>query len=114
MARSPGPRRFYEALRRRLGQAASETGRNARDWQIERVLTLLSEEKLLAQAATRLDPSEGLLLECGVLGDDVWEDPRVVARVRELERQGINAERIEHTHSVAGRTFTRNKLKVTF
>jgi hypothetical protein len=115
MSRRPGaPRRFYEALRRRMSQASLETGRRARDWQVDRVLGLLSEDKLLAQAATKLDPGDGLLIECGVLGDDVWEDPRVVARVRELERQGIKAERVEHAHTVAGRAFARPKLKITF
>lgn len=104
---SPSP------LRRQLTQAARERQRRIQDFRVERVLNLLKDENLATQAALDLKSKEGILFECNFL-DAVWSDPRVAARIRQLEQRGVVVEPVIHEFAVAGRSFARCQIRVRF
>jgi hypothetical protein len=83
------------------------------DFRVERVLTLLKDENLATRAALDLNSKDGILLECNFV-NEVWEDPRVAARVRQLAERGVVVEPITHEFEVAGRTFSRSRIRVQF
>jgi hypothetical protein len=100
-------------LRRQLNQASQERQRRILDFRVERVLNLLKDENLATHAALNLKSKEGILLECNFI-DAVWGDPRVAARVRQLDQRGVVVEPIIHEFEVAGRSFSRSQIRVRF
>ena len=100
-------------LRRQLTQASRERQRRILDFRVERVLNLLKDENLATHAALDLKSKEGILLECNFI-DAVWDDPRVAARIRQLDQRGVVVEPIMHEFEVAGRTFSRSQIRVRF
>jgi hypothetical protein len=100
-------------LRRQLNQAAQERQRRLLDFRVERVLSLLKDENLATHAALNLKSKEGILLECNFI-DAVWCDPRVAARVRQLDQRGVAVEPVTHEFEVAGRAFARSQIRVRF
>ena len=100
-------------LRRQLNQASRERQRRILDFRVERVLNLLKDENLATRAALDLNFKEGILLECGFVGE-VWSDPRVAARVRQLADRGVVAEPIIHEFQAGGRSFSRSQIRVRF
>jgi hypothetical protein len=100
-------------LRRQLNQASQERHRRILDFRVERVLNLLKDEHLATHAALDLKSKNGILFECNFI-DAVWDDPRVAARVRQLDQRGVVVEPISHQFEVAGRTFTRSQIRVRF
>ena len=100
-------------LRRQLNQASRERQRRILDFRVERVLNLLKDENLATRAALDLNSKEGILLECGFVGE-VWSDPRVAARVRQLADRGVVAEPIIHEFQAVGRSFSRSQIRVRF
>ena len=100
-------------LRRQLSQAARERQRRILDFRVERVLCLLKDENLASRAALDPDSKDGLLLECNFI-DAVWGDARVAARIRQLDQRGVAIEPVTHEFEVAGRSFSRSKIRVRF
>jgi hypothetical protein len=100
-------------LRRQLNQASQERQRRILDFRVERVLNLLKDENLATHATLNLKSQEGILLECNFI-DAVWSDPRVAARVRQLDQRGVVVEPITHEFEVAGRSFSRSQIQVRF
>jgi hypothetical protein len=100
-------------LRRQLNQASRERQRRILDFRVERVLNLLKDENLAAHAALDLKFKDGILLECNFI-DAVWGDPRVVARIRQLDQRGVVVEPVVHEFEVAGRFFSRSQIRVRF
>jgi hypothetical protein len=100
-------------LRRQLHHASRQRQRRIVDFRVERVLTLLKDENLATRAALDLNSKDGILLECNFV-NEVWEDPRVAARVRQLAERGVVVEPITHEFEVAGRTFSRSRIRVQF
>jgi hypothetical protein len=100
-------------LRRQLTQAARERQRRILDFRVERVLNLLKDENLATRAALDLDAKDGILLECNFI-DAVWGDARVAARIRQLDQRGVAVEPVTHEFEVAGRSFSRTKIRVRF
>jgi hypothetical protein len=100
-------------LRRQLNQASRERQRRILDFRVERVLNLLKDENLSTHAALDLKSKDGILLECNFI-DAVWGDPRVVARIRQLDQRGVVVEPVVHEFEVAGRSFARSQIRVRF
>ena len=100
-------------LRRQLTQAARERQRRILDFRVERVLNLLKDENLATHAALDLNSRDGILFECNFV-DAVWSDPRVAARVRQLDQRGVVVEPTIHEFEVAGRSFSRSQIRVRF
>jgi hypothetical protein len=88
-------------LRRQLHRASRERQRRILDFRVERVLTLLKDDNLATRAALDLDSKDGILLECNFV-NDVWEDPRVAARIRQLQERGVAVEPVTYEFQVAG------------
>jgi len=113
--RRPNPfnrRQVNDALRRRLSLLAGEGEHRRSNAAVQRVLALLSDDHLAAEAAKALHTNT-FELECGVL-DQVWEDPRVANRRVQLERQGVTAERVPVETTIAGKTYCRTRLRISF
>ena len=100
-------------LRRQLSQASRERQRRILDFRVERVLSLLKDENLATHAALDLNSRDGILLECNFISE-VWDDPRVAARIRQLSERGVIVEPIVHEFEVAGRAFSRSQIRVRF
>ena len=100
-------------LRRQLHQASRERQRRIVGFRVERVLTLLKDENLATRAALDMNSKDGILLECNFV-NEVWQDPRVAARVRQLGERGVVVEPVTHEFEVAGRTFSRSQIRVRF
>ncbi len=100
-------------LRRQLNQASRERQRRILDFRVERVLNLLKDENLATHAALDLKSQDGILFECNFI-HAVWGDPRVAARIRQLEQRGVVVEPITHEFEVAGRAFSRSQIRVRF
>jgi hypothetical protein len=100
-------------LRRQLHQASRERLRRILDFRVERVLTLLKDDNLSTRAALDLDSKDGILLECNFV-NEVWEDPRVAARIRQLGERGVAVEPITYEFEVSGRPFARSQICVRF
>ena len=85
-------------LRRQLHEA-SRSARRILDFGVERVLALLKDDNLATRAALGLDAKDGILLECNFVSE-VWADPRVAARIRQLGERGVTIEPV--TYAVQG------------
>jgi hypothetical protein len=101
------------SLRRQLNQASEERHRRIHEFRVERILDLLKDERLATEAALKLDSREGILLECS-FAPDVWSDPRIAARVRQLRDRGVVVEPVEHEFEVAGHRFSRSQIRVRY
>jgi hypothetical protein len=106
MARPP-------TLRRQLAHASQERQRRILNFRVERVLTLLKDDNLATRAALDLNSKDGILLECNFI-NEVWRDPRVTARIRQLGERGVVVEPVTHKFEVAGRPFSRSQIRVRF
>ncbi|MEM7045427.1 MAG: hypothetical protein AAF543_21675 [Pseudomonadota bacterium] len=103
----------YGAIKRQLQRGMSEHERHLRQAWVERVLTLLDSDNLIAQATSGQMTEEGLLFECNV-APLVWDDPRVTYRRQQLEGSDMTVELLDHEVEIAGKTFKRAKIKVGF
>ena len=100
-------------LRRQLARASRERQRRILDFRVERVLTLLKDDNLATRAALDLNSKDGILLECNFV-KEVWDDPRIAARIRQLDERGVTVEPITHEFELAGRPFSRSRIRVQF
>jgi hypothetical protein len=92
-------------LRRQLHQASRERQRRILDFRVERVLALLKDDALATRAALDLNSN---------FVNDVWDDPRVAARIRQLHERGVTVEPITYEFEVAGKPFSRSQIRVRF
>jgi hypothetical protein len=100
-------------LRRQFSQALARREKGLTDFRVKRVLAILTDQNLAQRVGLAPPGSSELLFECNLV-NEAWTDPRVVQRVKQLHDRGITVEPIEHTHEIAGRTFTRSKIRVQF
>jgi hypothetical protein len=100
-------------LRRQLHQASRERQRRILDFRVERVLSLLKDDNLATRAALDLNSKDGILLECNFV-NDVWQDPRVAARIRQLGERGVTVEPVTYEFKIADRSFSRSQIRVRF
>jgi hypothetical protein len=103
----------FAAINRQLQRVAGDHEREVRKAWVDRVLALLDSDNLITQTAAGLATDNSLLFECNV-AVLVWDDPRVVYRLHQLEGSGVGVELVDHEHEVAGKTFKRTKIRVTF
>jgi hypothetical protein len=92
-------------LRRQLHQASRERQRRILDFRVERVLALLKDDALATRAALDLNSN---------FVNDVWDDPRVAARIHQLHERGVTVEPITYEFEVAGKPFSRSQIRVRF
>lgn len=103
----------FAAIKRQLQRVASDHGQEVRNAWVDRVLTILDSDNLITQAASGLATEKGLLFECNIAGL-VWDDPRVVYRLRQLEGSGVVVELVDYQHEIAGKSFKRTRIQVSF
>lgn len=110
----PGARAYrYVAIKRQMQRVAGDHDRQVKKAWVDRVLDLLDSDNLITQAASGLATDNTLLFECNVAAE-VWDDPRIAYRLRQLEGSGVAVEMIDHESEIAGKIFRRTKIKVTF
>jgi hypothetical protein len=103
----------FATISRQLQRVAGDHERGVRKSWVDRVLGILDSDNLIAQAASGQATEDRLLFECNVAAV-VWDDPRIVYRLRQLEGSGVAAELVDHEHEVAGKSFKRTQIQVTF
>ncbi|MGI9509662.1 MAG: hypothetical protein ACR2QJ_09990 [Geminicoccaceae bacterium] len=113
MSRHSGSTNRYGAINRQMERVANDRERHLRLAWVDRVLDILDDDNLITQAGAVLVNENNLVFECNV-APLIWDDPRVVYRRQQLERDHITTELVEHEHTVAGKTFKRTRIKVTF
>ena len=97
-------------LRRQLDQVAALRQRRILDFRVQRVLAMLKDENLAKRAALS-DGQDALVFECNFV-DEVWSDPRIANRVKQLGDRGLVVEPTIREHEVAGRRFSRSQIRV--
>lgn len=110
--RSAQPYR-YGAINRQMQRVANEHERHLREVWVERVLSILDGDNLVAQAAAGQANEGGMLFDCNVAAQ-VWDDPRIAYRRQQLESSDVAVELDEHRHNIAGKTFKRTRIRVCF
>ena len=101
------------SVRRRMEWVSQDQRRKLRQTQINRVLELLDSDSLINLAASKPVADDVMIFECN-FAPDVWNDPRIEYRVKQLAASEIVVALVEHEHTVAGKTFKRHQIHVTF
>jgi hypothetical protein len=108
------PARRYGSLRYQMNGVSKERHQQIRKGWVERVLELLEEENLITGAALDLKSrTDGLTFECN-FAEQVWDDPRIAYRVRQLAERDVRVELVKVEQEVAGRMFGRFRIVVRF
>ena len=102
-----------ESLHARLVASSNDRNRRAHDAWVERVLAVLGDDALAATAGAATRTERVWEVECG-FAHDIWEDPRIVQRVRALDRLGIGVTVVDVERTIAGRDFSRPRLRIEF
>ncbi len=100
-------------LHRQMTRGADEAGRERHEFWVVKLLALLSDTALRTGASACVSEPKSLVIECN-FADQVWDDPRVEQRVQTLTQQGISVEKQDHMMTIAGQSFTRRQLVLTF
>ncbi len=100
-------------LHQQMDKAVHDAANERLDFLVVKVLTMLSDRTLRTAAAGCLTDSKQVALECNFI-DQVWEDPRVERRVQALARQGITVARETRKTEVAGQSYERQQVLLTF
>lgn len=103
----------YAAIKGQMQRVANDHDRQVKTAWVDRVLDVLDSDKLIARAASGVAADESLIVDCNV-APLVWDDPRIVYRRRQLEGSGVAVELNEHEHEIAGKTFRRSRILVSF
>jgi len=99
-------------LRRQLDQAFALRQRKILDFRVQRVLAMLKDDNLAKRAALS-DGEDALLFECNFI-NEVWSDPRIANRVKQLGDRGLVVQPTTREHEIAGRRFSRAQIRVEF
>lgn len=114
MSNYRGYHQRFSPIKSQMSRAVDDHERDVKMAWVERVLQMLNSDHLISQAGSGLVNKEKcLILECNV-APQVWDDPRITYRLRQLEGSGIVVELIDHESTIAGKTFKRNKIRVSF
>ena len=100
-------------LHGQMTKGAKETAAERYEFWVDKLLLLLGDKALRTAAGECVSEPMNLVIECN-FADQVWDDPRVEQRVQTLTQQGISVERRDHMTTIAGRSFTRRQLVLTF
>jgi hypothetical protein len=103
----------YGSIKRQMERVSSEQARRLRQTWIERVLDLLDDDNLITQVATLPRNDEGILFDCN-FAPLVWDDPRIVFRLKQLTNNEVTVDLLDHEHTVSGKTFNRAQIRVRF
>lgn len=103
----------YGTIRQQMERVANDHDRRLRRAWIERILHLLDNDNLIAQAATLSKSENSLLLDCN-FAPLVWDDPRIAFRRKQLATNDVMVELIDHELTVADQTFNRAQIRVIF
>ena len=101
------------AIKGQMQRVAKDHERQVNTAWVNRVLDVLDSDKLIAKAASGVAADDSLVVDCNV-APLVWDDPRIALRRRQLEGSGVVVELDEHEHEVAGKTFRRSRILVSF
>lgn len=114
MSKYRGYQQRISPIKSQMNRAVDDHERDVKVAWVERVLRMLNSDNLISQAGSGL-VNEGnfLVLECNVAAQ-VWDDPRIAYRLRQLESSGIVVELVDHESTIAGKTYKRNKIRVSF
>jgi len=96
-----------------MERISNDRERRLRQAWVERILDLLDSDTLIAQAASLKDKEEGLLFDCN-FAPMVWDDPRIAFRLKQLANNDVNVDLVDHESVVAGKTFKRAQIQVTY
>ena len=113
MSKRDTPTYRYGAIKHQLQRGIKDHERHLRQTWVDRVLTLLDNDNLIAQSTSGLATEEGLLFECNV-APLVWDDPRIAFRRQQLESSEVVVELVDHEYEVAGKAFKRSRIRVSF
>ena len=102
----------FDSIRRQIERVAGDHERRLRQSRVERVLAILENDNLINRAATDLKSADCMIFECN-FANEVWDDPRITFRVRQLAANDVKVDVIENRFSAAGKTFTRTQIRVT-
>jgi hypothetical protein len=106
--------RRFSPIKSQMRRAVDDHDREVKTAQVQRVLGMLDSDRLINQAASGLtDEDQSLLLECNI-APLVWDDPRIAYRLRQLEASGVGIDLVDHESNIAGKTFKRTKIRVSF
>ena len=103
----------YMSVSRQMERVSNDHERRLRHVWVERVLHILDTDNLIAKAASLPRTEEGLLFECN-FAPEVWDDPRITFRIKQLDNHKVTAELTERESTIAGKTFKRSQIRVTF
>lgn len=107
------PIHSYVAIKRKMQRAANAHERQMRKAWVDRVLDILDNDKLITKAASGQTTENSLIFECNIAAH-VWDDPRIVHRLRQLEGGGVAVELVDHETEIAGKTFKRTRIHIAF
>jgi alpha-D-ribose 1-methylphosphonate 5-triphosphate synthase subunit PhnI len=96
-----------------MERIANDRERRRRKAWVERVLDLLDSDNLIAEAAALHDSDQDLLFDCN-FAPEVWDDPRITFRLRQLANNDVTVELVDHESIIAGRTFKRAQIRVKY
>jgi hypothetical protein len=105
---------LYGTVNRQMAQVAAERHRRILQHWVERMLAILEDERLITQAALDLSSRDkGVIFECN-FAREVWDDPRISFRVRQLASRSVKVELVDKELQIAGKTLKRTQIHVTF
>lgn len=101
------------ALRRQLVKAANAFDHDRHEQWVARLLTLLSDKSLRDAAAKCTGDPREVIFDCNFVAE-VWDDSRIKRRIDHLKTQEITVARRDHQTEVAGNTYTREQIAISF
>lgn len=105
--------RSSPSLRSRMLRSSNASAKALHAARVDRVLAVLNDDRLLAEAAS-VDRSErSVLIDCPDAAH-VWTDHRVAARIKQLQETGVTVERIQRKIVTVYGEMERHALKVGF
>ena len=100
-------------LHRQMNKGAKDTAAERHDFWVVKLLMMLGDTALRTGACACVSEPKNLVIECN-FADQVWDDPRVEQRVQSLMKQGIAVERRDYRTTIAGQSFTRRQIVLSF
>lgn len=102
----------FGSLRYQMDRVSRDHDRRIRQAWIDRLLAVLDEDNLIARAAKDRTSKDGLTFECN-FAPEVWDEPRIAFRRKQLAANDVTVELVDHEHYIDGRAFIRKQVRVT-